>query len=70
MKELLHTLTDPKATFVYGLVLLLLFAAYVITGSERAKRILGTVLTIVLSAIAISSASILSAILSLSGSSS
>ena len=53
MKQLLGFLTNPPATFSYGLVLLLLFGAYLITGSERAKRILGTVLTIFLALIAI-----------------
>ena len=41
---------DPQTlsliTFAFGFVLLLLFAAYLITGSERAKRILGTTLTV------------------------
>jgi SecD/SecF fusion protein len=47
------SLTLPMATFGYGLALLLLFATYIITGSERAKRILGTLLTIFIAAIAI-----------------
>lgn len=47
------SLTLPMATFGYGLALLLLFATYVITGSERAKRILGTLLSIFIAAIAI-----------------
>ena len=38
--------TQSLITFAFGFVLLLLFAAYVITGSERAKRILGTILTV------------------------
>ena len=48
-----ESLTNPMATFIYGLALLLIFATYVITGSERAKRILGTLLTIFIAAIAI-----------------
>src|ERR1043166_9450518 len=47
------SLTNPMATFGYGLALLLLFATYVITGSERAKRILGTLLSIFIATIAI-----------------
>ncbi len=51
--KFIESLTNPQATFIYGMALLLLFAAYVITGSERAKRILGTVLTVFIAAIAI-----------------
>ena len=51
--KFLHFLTNPHATFIYGLALLLIFAAYVITGSERAKRILGTLLTIFIATIAV-----------------
>ncbi|MEO6740075.1 MAG: protein translocase subunit SecD [Chthoniobacteraceae bacterium] len=51
--KLIETLTDSKATFIYGMALLLLFATYVITGSERAKRILGTLLSVCIAAIAI-----------------
>src|SRR5476649_1099700 len=51
--KFIESLTDPKATFTYGLALLFLFATYVITGSERAKRILGTLLSIFIAAIAI-----------------
>jgi len=39
--------------FAFGFALLLLFAAYLITGSERAKRILGTVLAIFIAALCI-----------------
>ena len=53
MKQLLNFLTTPQATFVYGLALLMLFGAYLITGSDRAKRILGTLLTVFLVAIAV-----------------
>ena len=49
----IETLTGTHATFFYGLALLLIFATYVITGSERAKRILGTLLSIFIAAIAI-----------------
>ncbi len=51
--KFLDTLTNPHATFIYGLVLLLLFASYLITGSERAKRILGTALTVFMAAMTI-----------------
>ena len=51
--KFLQFLTNPHATFIYGLALLLIFAAYVITGSERAKRILGTLLTIFIATIAL-----------------
>ena len=51
--KFLESLTNPQATFIYGLALLLLFASYVITGSERAKRILGTLLTVLIATIAI-----------------
>ena len=51
--KILDSLTAPHATFVYGLGLLLLFGAYLVTGSERAKRILGTLLTVFIVAIAI-----------------
>ena len=47
------SLTTPMATFIYGLALLLIFATYIITGSERVKRILGTLLSIFIAAIAI-----------------
>ncbi len=53
MKQLLDFFTDPKATFIYGLVLLMLFGAYLISGSERAKRILGTLLSVFLAMIAV-----------------
>src|SRR5438270_5922628 len=46
-------LTSPGPTFAYGFILLLLFAGYIITGSERAKRILGTALTVLIAAIAV-----------------
>jgi SecD/SecF fusion protein len=49
----IESLTSSHATFIYGLVLLLIFAAYIITGSERAKRILGTLLSIFIAAMAI-----------------
>jgi SecD/SecF fusion protein len=51
--KFLDTLTNPQATFIYGIALLLIFASYVITGSERAKRILGTLLTVFIAAMAI-----------------
>ena len=51
--KFIESLTNPQATFIYGLALLLIFATYVITGSERAKRILGTLLSIFIAAIAI-----------------
>ncbi|MEO6787763.1 MAG: protein translocase subunit SecD [Chthoniobacteraceae bacterium] len=51
--KFLNSLTDPMATFAYGLALLFLFASYIITGSERAKRILGTLLTVFIAAIAV-----------------
>jgi SecD/SecF fusion protein len=51
--NLIESLTGTHATFVYGLALLLIFAAYIITGSERAKRVLGTLLTIFIAAMAI-----------------
>ena len=48
---------DPQTlsliTFAFGFVLLLLFAAYLITGSERAKRILGTTLAVFIAALCI-----------------
>ena len=48
---------DPQTLsliqFAFGFVLLLLFASYVITGSERAKRILGTTLAIFIAALCI-----------------
>ena len=49
----IESLTGSKATFIYGLALLMLFATYIITGSERAKRILGTLLAIFIAAMAI-----------------
>ena len=51
--KFIESLTNPQATFSYGMALMLLFATYVITGSERAKRILGTLLSIFIAAIAI-----------------
>jgi SecD/SecF fusion protein len=44
--KFLDFLTHPYATFAYGILLLLLCLAYLITDGERAKRILGTVLTV------------------------
>jgi SecD/SecF fusion protein len=41
---------SPTATFFYGLLLLVLFCWYFFTDSDRLKRILGTVLTILLTA--------------------
>ena len=38
--------TQSLITFAFGFILLLLFAAYLITGSERAKRNLGTTLMV------------------------
>ena len=51
--KFIESLTNPQATFIYGMALLLLFATYVITGSERAKRIIGTLLSVFIAAIAI-----------------
>ena len=51
--KFLESLTNPHATFIYGMALLLTFAAYIITGSERGKRILGTLLSVFIAAIAI-----------------
>ena len=44
---------DPTQTFFYGLLLLVLFGWYFFTDSERAKRILGSVLTVLLCALCI-----------------
>ena len=43
----------PTQTFLYGLLLLVLFGWYFFSDSERAKRILGTVLTVLLCALCI-----------------
>ncbi len=51
--KFLDTITTPHATFIYGLVLLLLFGGYLISGSERAKRILGTVLMVFIAGLCI-----------------
>jgi SecD/SecF fusion protein len=45
---------SPALTFLYGLVLLFLFGWYFFTEGERAKRILGTVLTVLLVALCLS----------------
>ncbi|MGB8165982.1 MAG: protein translocase subunit SecD [Chthoniobacteraceae bacterium] len=45
---------NPVITFLYGLLLLVLFCWYFFTESERAKRILGTVLTVLLVSLCLS----------------
>ncbi len=42
---------DPTKTFLYGLLLLVLFGWYFFTDGERTKRILGSVLTVLLCAL-------------------
>ena len=42
---------DPTITFLYGLLLLVLFGWYFLTDSDRAKRFLGTSLTVLLTAL-------------------
>ncbi len=42
---------SPTYTFLYGLLLLMLFGWYFFTDSERAKRFLGTALTVLLTAL-------------------
>ena len=42
---------DPTQTFLYGLLLLVLFGWYFFTDGERTKRILGSVLTVLLCAL-------------------
>ncbi len=44
---------DAGTTFVYGLVLLVLFGWYFATDNERSKRILGTLLTVLLAALCV-----------------
>jgi len=52
MDKIVAPFWDPNiATFCYGLLLLVLFGWYFFTDSERAKRLLGTVLTLLLTAL-------------------
>ena len=44
---------NPATTFLYGLLLLILFGWYFFTDSERAKRNLGTVLTLLIASLCI-----------------
>lgn len=44
---------DPTLTFCYGLLLLVLFGWYFFTDSERTKRVIGTTLTVLLTALCI-----------------
>ncbi len=44
---------DPTITFLYGLLLLVLFGWYFLTDGERTKRLLGTALTVLLTALCI-----------------
>ena len=44
---------DPTITFLYGLLLLVLFGWYFLTDGERTKRLLGTALTVLLAALCI-----------------
>jgi SecD/SecF fusion protein len=46
---------DPILTFIFGLVLAGLFGWYLLTAEERPKRILGSVLTVMLGALSVSS---------------
>ncbi len=45
---------NPALTFLYGLLLLVLFGWYFFTEGERAKRVLGTILTVLLVALCLS----------------
>ena len=46
---------DPRVTFLFGLLLLVLFGAYFATDAARQKRILGSVLTVLLVAFCLQS---------------